>query len=50
MEYKEYPLHISHWNPNSPDYVHSEREELIMHNHVADYNTIINDLKLGFKL
>lgn len=27
MEYKSYPTHLSHNNPSSKDYVHSERDE-----------------------
>jgi len=27
MEYKSYPTHLSHNDPDSKDYVHSERDE-----------------------
>ena len=50
MEYKEYPLHIGHWNPNSPDYVHSERDESILNRSIDGYNEIIDNLKTSLKL
>lgn len=27
LEYKNYPTHLKHNDPNSEDYVHSERDE-----------------------
>lgn len=45
MDYKEYPTHIPHWNPESPDYVASPREEELLKRQVDGYNDIIDNLK-----
>ena len=45
MEYKKYPTHIGHWDPESPEYLESEIDDTIKHNEVNDYNRIIDELK-----
>lgn len=50
MEYKQYPLHISHWNPDSPDYVESPREEDFLRRQIDGFNDVIDNLKNCIKL
>ena len=45
MEYKKYPTHISHNNPISKDYVHSERDEYKQNILIDEYNNTIRALK-----
>lgn len=50
LEYKQYPNHIGHFNPDSPDYVKSEREEDLVRREVKGYNDIIDNFKNCLKL
>ena len=50
LEYKKYPNHIGHWNPESPDYVESPREEDFLKRQVKGYNDIIDNFKNCLKL
>ena len=50
MRYKKYPYHLSHNNPQSPDYVASEFIDNQKKAEIDDYNRIIDDLKLNLEL
>lgn len=50
VDYKKYPTHISHWDPNSPDYVPCEISDSIEERSVSSYNQIIDDLKTDLRL
>lgn len=49
MEYKTMPK-ASHWNPNSPDYVSSPREEASAQTELNDFNYLIDNLKNSLKM
>jgi hypothetical protein len=48
-EYKEYPNHIGHWNPQSPDYIPAHREEEWKQKSVDGYNWMITEFKSNIK-
>ena len=50
MEYKKYPYHIDHWNPESKNYVKSHLEEDRLHKQVNEHNNIIDDFKNSLKI
>jgi hypothetical protein len=45
LEYKEYPYYLSHYDPESPDYIASERDDYKRRIAVDSYNNIIDKLK-----
>jgi len=50
LEYKSYPNHIGHWNPESPEYLESSREEHTLKSSVDGYNSLIDEFKTNIKL
>lgn len=50
FEYKEYPYHIDHWNPESPNYIESPREEHKLKNQIKDHNDMLDQFKRDLKL
>lgn len=50
MDYKKYPYHIDHWNPDSKNYVKSHLEEDRLHKQINDHNNIIDDFKNSLKI
>lgn len=50
LEYKKYPSHIGHWNPDSPEYVYSEMDEDLLKREVEGYNDIVHNFKNCLKL
>ena len=50
VEYKEYPNHIGHWNPKSPEYIGSHREEHTLKSHIDGYNAMVDEFKSNVKL
>lgn len=50
MEYKKYPFHIDHWNPDSPNYIHAPREENRLKNQINDHNEMLDQFKHDLKL
>jgi len=50
FEYKEYPNHIDHWNPQSPNYIESPREEHRLKNQINDHNEVLDQFKRDLKL
>lgn len=50
MQYKTYPNHIGHWNPESPEYVQSDREEHSLKEHIKGYNQIVDDLRTNLEM
>mmetsp|Transcript_10448 Transcript_10448/g.11926 ORF Transcript_10448/g.11926 Transcript_10448/m.11926 type:complete len:516 (+) Transcript_10448:38-1585(+) len=49
LEYKTYP-NVAHNDPNSPQYIHSERDEYADSVKVKAYNKVVSDLKRDIKL
>lgn len=47
---KNYPFHIPHWNPKSPDYIPSELDEGDMKVQVEEHNRIIEDFERDLKV
>jgi len=50
FEYKEYPKHIDHWNPESPNYVESPREESRLKTQIKEHNDMLDQFKRDLKL
>ena len=50
FEYKKYPFHIEHWDPESPNYVESPREEHRLKCSLNDHNDMLDQFKRDLKL
>lgn len=50
MEYREFPIHIGHFNPESPDYIEAPRDESLLKRSIESHNEIINGLKRDLKI
>ena len=48
--YRKYPTHISHWNPESNEYVQAPREEKRMADAIIDHNNMLDQFKKDLKL
>lgn len=50
MTYKKLPLHLGHFNPESKDYIPSERDERHVFSPIQSYNYLVDRLKSDIKL
>lgn len=50
FEYKKYPTHIDHWNPESEGYISAPREEKTLRDSINEHNDVLDQFKRDLKL
>lgn len=50
FEYKQYPNHIDHWNPESEGYIDAPREEKNLRDSITEHNDVLDQFKKDLKL